>query len=141
MACAGYGVGYMNPPEEKRAEPRAPIELRVDYEVLNMFFQDYTKNISKGGTFVRTEHPLPVGTEFVFLLHITRLDRTLELVGKVSWRVEPAEATEDKPAGMGIEFLYRSDEERERIDSLVRDMMRTELGERLAEQLLPPRRK
>ena len=128
----------MSPPQEKRTDQRAPIELRVDYEFLNMFFQDYTKNISKGGTFVRTDNPLPLDTEFVFLLHIAKLDQSIKLTGKVSWRVEPSEATEEKPAGMGISFVYRDDEERAQIDDLVREMMRAELGRGLADQLLPP---
>src|SRR5690606_4678270 len=42
---------------DKRAHPRIPIELRVDYPKLNAFFADYTRNISKGGTFVRTAQP------------------------------------------------------------------------------------
>ena len=47
---------------------RAPIELKVDYKKLNTFIADYTKNISKGGTFIKTDRPLKVGTEFVFKL-------------------------------------------------------------------------
>ncbi|MGH7280839.1 MAG: hypothetical protein ACRELY_04895 [Polyangiaceae bacterium] len=53
---------------EKRDGLRAAITLRVDYKRLNTFFADYTKNISKGGTFIRTTKPLDVGTEFVFVL-------------------------------------------------------------------------
>ena len=127
----------MSPHQEKRSDQRAPIELRVEYEFLNMFFRDYTKNISKGGTFVRTEKPLPLDTEFVFLLHVTKLDKSIKLIGRVSWRVEPSDATDEKPAGMGISFVYRDDEERARVDDMVRSMMRAELGDNLAEQLLP----
>ncbi len=45
-----------------------PIELRVEYKKLNTFFADYTKNICKGGTFIRTKKPLDVGTIFLFQL-------------------------------------------------------------------------
>jgi type IV pilus assembly protein PilZ len=37
-----------------RQHARAPIELKVDYKKMNSFFADYTKNISKGGTFIKT---------------------------------------------------------------------------------------
>jgi type IV pilus assembly protein PilZ len=30
---------------------------------MNAFFADYTKNISRGGTFIRTDKPLDIGTE------------------------------------------------------------------------------
>ena len=51
-----------------RDNARQPITLRVDYKRVNMFFSDYTKNISKGGTFIKTKNPLPIGTEFVFVM-------------------------------------------------------------------------
>ena len=50
------------PPDDRREAPRQPIELKVEYKRLNTFFADYTKNISKGGTFIKTNRPLPVGT-------------------------------------------------------------------------------
>ncbi|HEY3237171.1 MAG TPA: PilZ domain-containing protein, partial [Polyangiaceae bacterium] len=71
------------PPSERRRYDRAPIELKVEYKRLNSFFADYTKNISRGGTFIGTEKPLPVGTEFVFALEIPALQKPLELRGKV----------------------------------------------------------
>ena len=57
---------------ERRESGRAPIELKVEYKKLNTFFADYTRNISKGGTFIRTDHPLPVGTRFAFTLAVPR---------------------------------------------------------------------
>src|SRR4029077_13419347 len=56
--------------EERRESERHAITLRVDYKRMNTFFADYAKNISKGGTFIRTGKPLDVGTEFVFVLSI-----------------------------------------------------------------------
>src|SRR5499427_590038 len=57
---------------DRRMDPRAPIELKVEYKKLNTFFADYTKNISKGGTFIRTPRPLDVGTVFVFRLTVPK---------------------------------------------------------------------
>jgi uncharacterized protein (TIGR02266 family) len=56
--------------DDSRGDPRAPIELKVEYKRLNSFFADYTKNISRGGTFIKTNRPLPIGTEFVFKLFV-----------------------------------------------------------------------
>src|SRR5258707_9984806 len=94
---------------EKRASERAPIELRVDYKRLNTFFADYTKNISKGGTFIRTTKPLDIGTEFVFVLSFPGREEQLKLKGKVIWITSEADADEsaDRPAGMGIRFIFR----------------------------------
>jgi type IV pilus assembly protein PilZ len=127
--------------EEKRTDDRAPITLKVDYKRLNTFFADYTKNISKGGTFIRTSKPLAVGTEFVFVLTLPEpsLDGAgikLELTGQVKWVVTTEEATADNPHGMGIQFLYKTEAERQRVASFVADLMRTALGAHLADKLL-----
>ncbi|MCU0691451.1 MAG: TIGR02266 family protein [Polyangiaceae bacterium] len=121
---------------DRRDMTRAPIELRVEYRRLNMFFADYTRNISKGGTFIRTNTPLDIGTEFVFSLVVPTLKEPLSLVGKVMWTVAAERGTEDQPAGMGIEFQYRDAEERSRIAAFVYKAMARELGEELAARLL-----
>ena len=64
---------------EGRREPRAPIELKVDYKKLNSFFADYTKNISKGGTFIKTKRTLPIGTRFLFKLTVPGRESPFEL--------------------------------------------------------------
>ena len=46
--------------EDRRESARVPIELKVEYKKLNTFFADYTKNICKGGTFIRTPLELVV---------------------------------------------------------------------------------
>ena len=76
-----------NAGSEKRSAVRTPIDLKVDYKRLNTFFADYTKNISKGGTFIRTTKPLDVGTEFVFVLSVPTHNTHLELKGEVVWIV------------------------------------------------------
>lgn len=123
-------------PSDRRIGNRSAIELNVEYKRLNTFFADYTRNISKGGTFIRTERPLDVSTEFVFALTIRGLAEPLRLHGRVKWIVSLADATEDSPAGMGIEFQYKNDEERRATESIVESLMVDELGEGLAGRLL-----
>ncbi len=126
-------------PEERRDEDRAPITLRVDYKRLNTFFADYTKNISKGGTFIRTVRPLEAGTEFMFVLSLPK-DVELELKGVVKWVVAEDEATADKPAGMGIKFVFADEGQRTAVERAVEAMMNEALGPALARKLLgrPP---
>src|SRR3954447_8481008 len=87
--------------EDRREMERSAITLKVDYKRLNTFFADYTKNISKGGTFIRTTKPLAIGTEFVFVLTVPEPKPVhLELTGEVKWVVTEADAASDQPAGM-----------------------------------------
>ncbi len=127
--------------EERRLQERGPISLRVDYKRLNSFFADYTKNISRGGTFIRTDRPLEVGTEFVFELGVPVPDADLgdgklTLAGVVKWVVSTEEATEDQPAGMGIRFLFPDPGEEERLGTFVEKLMRRALGDHISERLL-----
>lgn len=127
--------------DDRRDANRTPITLRVDYKRLNTFFADYTKNISKGGTFIRTPKPLEVGTSFVFVLSLPARPSTqepvqLELSGVVKWVVSEAAATPDSPEGMGIEFVFQDDSERVKVEEVVHDLMRESLGDGLAAKLL-----
>ena len=122
--------------DDRRNQPRAAIELTVEYKRLNTFFADYTRNISKGGTFIRTDRPLDIGTEFNFALSIRNLTEPLRLRGRVKWIVKADAATADSPAGMGIEFQYKNDEERADTERIVEKLLIDELGEDLANRLL-----
>jgi type IV pilus assembly protein PilZ len=122
--------------QERRSASRAAIELSVEYKRLNTFFADYTRNISKGGTFIRTDRPPALGTEFVFALRIRGLEEPLRLRGRVKWVIDPEQATPEQPPGMGIEFQWDSEEERVETERVVERLMTSELGEALSARLL-----
>ena len=122
--------------EDRRKGQRGAIELNVEYKRINTFFSDYTRNISKGGTFIRTAKPLDVGTEFVFALRIPNLEDPLRLRGVVKWVVKQEQATAQKPAGMGIQFQYSDNEDRRGTERVVEKLMSAELGEGLSTRLL-----
>ena len=123
--------------DESRAHTRKPIELKVEYKRMNAFFADYTHNISHGGTFIKTQKPLPIGTEFVFKLQIPSLDDPLSIQGQVRWIIEPGQETrQQKDAGMGIRFVYREGAERATIETLVEGLMVDSLGRLLTTKLM-----
>src|SRR5512145_900620 len=117
--------------QENREYGRAPIELKVDYKKLNSFFADYTKNISKGGTFIRTRKTLPIGTRFLFRLTVPGRQRPFELSGEVVH----ASASGEEP-GMGIRFVWTEDHERVAFEALVEGLMADSLGPLVANKLL-----
>jgi type IV pilus assembly protein PilZ len=122
--------------DDRRDSERHTITLRVDYKRMNTFFADYAKNISKGGTFIRTAKPLDVGTEFVFVLSIPGHGDPLQLNGQVVWTIDEAHATGDRPAGMGIRFRFAHDEERRHLEQFVVALMSEKLGSHVAGKLL-----
>jgi type IV pilus assembly protein PilZ len=126
---------------ERRSSPRHAITLRVDYKRMNTFFADYAKNISKGGTFIRTSKPLDVGTEFVFVLSIPGQPDHLQLHGEVMWTVEEDQASDDQPAGMGIRFRFTEESERTELEDFVERLMSEKLGGHVAQKLLGRKKK
>ena len=116
---------------ENRQHGRAPIELKVDYRKLNSFFADYTKNISKGGTFIKTKKSLPNGTRFIFRLSVPDRASPFELNGEV---VRGAAAGEEP--GMGIRFVWGDELERMEFERTVEQLMERSLGPELAANLL-----
>ncbi len=116
---------------EIRQHTRAPIELKVDYKKLNSFFADYTKNISKGGTFIKTKKPLPIGTRFLFKLTVPQREAPFELLGEVVW----SKGDVEEP-GMGIRFIYNDDRQRGEFEGVVERLMADSLGTQLTEKLL-----
>ncbi len=116
---------------EHREHGRAPIELRVDYKKLNSFFADYTKNISKGGTFIKTKKTLPIGTRFLFRLTVPGREHPFQLNGEVIH----ANASGDEP-GMGIRFVWTDPAQRTEFEGVVEALMSDSLGPLVTSKLL-----
>lgn len=136
-APAGQAAGQGE--DNRRAANRVPIELKVEYRRLNAFFSDYIKNISKGGTFIKTKRPLQIGTEFVFRLSIPQLTVPLELRGLVVWiqhEGDPPRPGAPRDPGMGIRFVFQEESERSAVEQVVEQLMYENLGPALHDKLL-----
>ena len=124
----------------QRSHARAAIELKVEYKKMNSFFSDYTKNIGKGGTFIKTEKPLKIGTEFVFQLVVPARSEPFSLRGRVAWIHSADAPSEHLPAdhehGMGIRFIYADEAQRRGFESCVEDLMKDSLGPHVFQQLM-----
>lgn len=125
-------------PTERRADLRRPIELKVEYKRLNTFFADYTKNISRGGTFIKTARPLPIGTEFLFKLFIPGRAEPLTIHGEVQRIVTGQDVDGDGTTdqGMAIKFVYRQGDPQAEIARTVEGIMTNSLGPRLYARLM-----
>jgi len=122
-----------DPDRDRRIDARRPIELKVEYKRLNTFFADYTKNISRGGTFIKTTRPLPVGTEFLFKLFVPGRDQPLTIHGEVQRIID--ESAREEP-GMAIKFVYREGDPQAEIARIVEGLMTASLGPRLYAKLM-----
>lgn len=115
--------------DQHRDAERLPIELRVGYQRLETFMADYTTNFSKGGMFIKSVHPLREGTLCHFRIELPGFDEPLELAGEVTW-INTTHSYQNpmiSDTGMGIRFIFESEQEREALASFVDEMIRPRL--------------
>ena len=142
---------------ERRDDSRRPIELKVEYKRLNTFFADYIKNISRGGTFIKTSRPLPVGTEFLFKLFVPGREAPFTIYGEVHRIIDAPPSAQppsrpqtspgvggggdggDGEAGMAIRFTYREGDPQAEIARIVENMMTESFGPKLSARLMTRR--
>jgi uncharacterized protein (TIGR02266 family) len=127
---------------ERRDSERAEIEIPVTYSHANTFFYDYINNISLGGTFIRTQNYLPIGTRFRFIIKLPNQKEELSLKAEVVWVREREEVVQNRvlPQGMGIKFIFDSEDEKREFTEKIDRLIRGHLGDKLAERLLRNKR-
>lgn len=103
---------------DNRRDLRLPVEVKVDYRTVGSFITDYSRNISKGGVFIHTSLPLPVGERVRLRLTLPEGDAPFALDGVVKW-VCTLRDKDSHPAGMGVEFVDFSDEVKAKLEALV----------------------
>ena len=121
---------------ERRESGRAALELPVEYDRLNALLADYTQNISRGGTFIRTDRALDVGTVLSFTIRAPGLGEPIVLRGVVRWVVDASQAGPGRPSGMGIAFRYDSVGQRKAIEERLDQLMVEALGAVAFEKLM-----
>ena len=89
--------------KESRRTVRVPIALRiaVRFDTINDVLNCRTLDVSRGGMFIRTRAPRPVGTRVS--MRLTVADRDLPLTGKVIHSVSLHDPSGLDP-GMGVRF-------------------------------------
>jgi uncharacterized protein (TIGR02266 family) len=104
---------------ERRRSPRSPLIVRIAYSTVDALFSEFTRNINEGGLFIETENPPPPDTRVALQFKLPGSDAPLQARGRVA-RVQVA--SEDGPAGMGVEFENLDHDAHARIDALIRGL-------------------
>jgi uncharacterized protein (TIGR02266 family) len=106
--------------ENKRQYQR--LDINKEFASIDDFIAEYVTDISRGGVFIRSKQPLPVGTKVNLKFSVIVDDfQTIEGEGEVVRLLEDGENT-----GMGVQFISLTDESRAIVEDLVR---RREAGE------------
>ena len=100
----------------KRRFSRVPTSLQVSFENFKGIFFEYTHDISRSGVFIEMDKPLPVGTRLRLSFSLPPPhDHPITAFGRV---VRTAEPTEDRPGGMGVNFICLNEQSAKVIDEV-----------------------
>jgi molecular chaperone DnaK len=86
----------------------APVRVRLRYPDLDTFVERFAPNVTRGGVFIASRAPRPVGTEFPFEVQLATGHVALAGEGKVIWVKEFNPSEPNKAHGMGVQFTSLS---------------------------------
>ncbi len=94
---------------------RIPVHLRIDRSTLGAFLDSEIMNLSRGGVFIRTDLPLPPGSEVDFEFSLPTSGRTVRAEGVVVWSrkrgMKSTSSFPEHPPGMGVQFKELAQED------------------------------
>jgi type IV pilus assembly protein PilZ len=112
---------------DKQASLRVPSQLRVSFDSYGELRECLMTNISRGGVFVSTPSPLPIGTPFKLRIHVGESGETHELSGEVA-SVNTRPDMQGESQGMGIRFCHLTEPQQELVERLYGDAMDVAIG-------------
>ncbi len=83
----------------------APVRVRLRYAAFETFIEKFAPNVTRGGVFLASREPRPVGEVFQFEVLLAGGEVALAGEGKVTWVRAFDPAAPHKPHGMGVQFL------------------------------------
>ncbi|MEE2829535.1 MAG: TIGR02266 family protein [Myxococcota bacterium] len=109
---------------ENRRHQRAPLRMQLNYRDATggNFLIEHATNISRGGIFIETEHPLPIGAQLAIQFQAEGSEEPIQVEGEVMWVNAWKEGGENPNPGMGIRFTNLSDSDRATIASIVKSI-------------------
>lgn len=111
----------MKRPENKRKAIRLHHEIPVAYRTVGSFLTDWATNISRGGLFINTRKPLPVGSEVKVLIQLPGAAFPFDITGRVT-RIEAVGNRSNAAPGMAVEFTELDRAKREKIETFVQKL-------------------
>jgi uncharacterized protein (TIGR02266 family) len=82
-----------------------PVRVRLRYAAFETFIEKFAPNVTRGGLFLASREPRPVGEVFTFEVLLAGGEVALAGEGKVTWVREFDPTAPHKPHGMGVQFL------------------------------------
>jgi uncharacterized protein (TIGR02266 family) len=94
--------------------------VRLRYPDLETFIEKYAPNVTRGGIFLASREPRPVGDVLRFEVMLRQGGPVLSGEGRVTWVKQFNPAEPHRPYGMGVQFIYVDPPARPVLESLLK---------------------
>lgn len=103
----------------RRKTQRVEVLLKIEYREPTGLLSDYIMNLAEGGLFIHTNLSFSLGQMISFSLSFPGILEPIELQGIVRWRRALNPNHPENLPGIGVEFAFRSEAEKQEISRLV----------------------
>jgi uncharacterized protein (TIGR02266 family) len=127
--------------DDKRAAHRHPVALRIRlrYTQVEQFISKFATNLSRGGMFLATKSPRPVGTTLRFEIVLADNSPVIEGTGEVRWVADYDRDDPSAPHGMGVRFIELTPASAALLDKVL--ALRAARGDAELDEVPPPPRR
>jgi uncharacterized protein (TIGR02266 family) len=105
------------PASEQRTAKRCPVALKVSYKSYDNFIDEYTKNVSRRGMFIKTRRPHQTHDVVDLFLHVPGLTEPVHIGGEIL-HVNMLSAS-DEDAGIGVKFIDIDEKSRQALIAFI----------------------
>jgi type IV pilus assembly protein PilZ len=99
---------------------RINAKLKIEYKSFDQFYKEYTKDISNGGIFIKTDKVLKSQEVVEISLYLPDRDSPIKVIGEIVHVIEPELAdAHGWESGMGVHFVDFEKEARQQIEDYV----------------------
>ena len=118
-----FQPGVQDSHEDRRESVRVPARLRAAFQSNGEIRESLMQNISRGGLFISTTEPLPLGTKVEIRVHTEESGENIDVKAEVASHIAgPGLMNED--LGMGVRFIELNESQAKAIDELYEHSLR-----------------
>src|SRR5206468_11681875 len=117
-------------PDQTRRDMRTPVTLKIKFKSANIdqFIERYSVDVSRGGIFIRTKEPLPVGTQLKFEFQLQDAQPLISGEGTVVWIREHDPTRTGVAPGMGVRFDKLALQSQQVLNRILAEKQRLDAG-------------
>jgi type IV pilus assembly protein PilZ len=98
---------------------RYHVDIPIDCSTQGLFIANRVTNLSRGGLFIQSSHPLPLHAEVELAITLPNGGPRIQATGRVIWNYDVAKGSARIVPGSGIKFINMSPQDRALLEECI----------------------